>query len=141
MGVTMAVCFVCNEDRGDLALFRSKDPTNEPMRSYTDWEPCATCKKSMETGILLFEADKNGKANLEGRRAIIKEKIALDLLTDWGVDEDAIENTREKRIILVDPPLLDSIDFIWNPERYDQRVKDMLAKREQSKSDRKEEGS
>ena len=54
---SLAVCFWCGKERGDLVLFgRMKNDAEAPLHMVVDFEPCEHCRKEMAQGFTLIEA-------------------------------------------------------------------------------------
>lgn len=78
---TMPQCFVCGEDKGEIALLGNAYKEEAPMKMVLDIKPCDKCTdKYLKEGVLLVEADrqygKNGKPKMTptGKFAIIKDQ-------------------------------------------------------------------
>lgn len=55
---TLAVCFWCGEERGDIALLGrigGREDREAPRRSVVDFQPCDKCRASMNSGFTLME--------------------------------------------------------------------------------------
>lgn len=56
---TLAVCFWCGEERGDIALLGrigGREDRQAPHRAVVDFQPCEKCRTSMNSGFTLMEA-------------------------------------------------------------------------------------
>lgn len=52
---TVAVCFFCWEDTGEVVLLGRSYKGKAPMRMVMDYNPCDSCKEKFEQGILFIE--------------------------------------------------------------------------------------
>lgn len=54
---SLAVCFWCGKERGDLVLLgRLKNDEEAPRYMVVDFEPCDHCREGMAQGFTLIEA-------------------------------------------------------------------------------------
>ena len=107
---TLAVCFWCGRDRGDIALLGAGCRTEAPRRMHIDYEPCVPCKTAMAQGFVCIEAQLTPTAYPPmrdsdkrdvyptGRWAVVKREAAERLLgnkahgkTRAFVDREACE--------------------------------------------------
>jgi len=53
---TMPVCFWCGQEKGDIILLGAAYKGQAPKNMLFDLEPCETCVKKWQQGIVLIEA-------------------------------------------------------------------------------------
>lgn len=88
MAPTMPVCFLCQKEKGEIALLGAawKGDREPPMKMCMDKEPCDQCKALMKRGIILISV-RNGKQDPDnpyrtGAWVVIKEEAAAKIFTD-----------------------------------------------------------
>lgn len=52
---TIPVCFLCGNEKNEIALLGASYKGEAPMRMCLDKTPCAKCKEMMAQGVLLIE--------------------------------------------------------------------------------------
>lgn len=85
---TIAKCFFCGNDRGDLLLLGAAYKGEAPKQMCVDHEPCDTCKGYMEMGIMLISV-RDGETGSEnpyrtGCISVIKEEAAKKIFNGLG---------------------------------------------------------
>lgn len=83
---TIAICFWCGKERGDIALLGriGRKDKEAPEYSVLDYEPCEECKANMAKGIAILEASTaplhDGQPEIQegvwptGRWSVIREE-------------------------------------------------------------------
>lgn len=73
---TLAVCFYCGEETGEIALLGAAYNGEAPMHMCVSVEPCKKCKEKYKDYVLLVEAknDEKGKPQPTGRWLAIKKE-------------------------------------------------------------------
>lgn len=95
---TMAVCWWCGEERGDIALLGELPNDEEaPKRTIVDLEPCDSCREKHQQGIVLVESKSSAIKDGTGRWLVIKPEV-LDKILE---DPELIANIIEQGIALV----------------------------------------
>jgi hypothetical protein len=96
---TLPVCFFCLNETGEVALLgKLPEDAEAPKHSIISMEPCADCKKQMETHVCFVEADviDNKPVRLHGYIFIPEDKV--EHMTS---DPIAIESTLKRRYALI----------------------------------------
>lgn len=86
---TLAVCFFCGENTGEIALLgRLKGDKEAPMRMIVNYEPCEACKAKFNEGVLVVEVVPEQEADTPpitegysptGRYVVLREEATSDL--------------------------------------------------------------
>jgi len=77
---TMPVCFVCGEEKGEIALLGAAYNGEAPRRMCIDKEPCDKCKKLAEQGVLMVVCKDNGQRDnpeRTGQMIVLKEEAFI----------------------------------------------------------------
>ena len=82
---TMPICFVCGEEKGEIALLGASYKENAPMHMLIDKEPCDKCKGHMKQGIILISV-KDGSSGdnpyRTGGWCVVKKEAMLNIIND-----------------------------------------------------------
>lgn len=71
---TIAVCVVCKEETGEIALLGRSYKDEAPREMVISFEPCSKCReKYLQKGVLLLEVPEDGV--ITGRLYIISNKL------------------------------------------------------------------
>jgi hypothetical protein len=108
---TLAVCFWCGKDRGEIALLGAAYKGEAPMHMVLDYEPCAACKAGMAGGITFVECSPAG----DKRRPIAKRDgkeiaptgrwlvVKAEAIERMGLEPELLAGILEHRKAYVDP--------------------------------------
>ena len=99
---TLPVCFWCGKERGEIALLGAAYKGEAPMRMVLDYEPCDTCRKGWEQGVVLFEArspgDYDKPPEFTGRFVVVKPEAIPRMFKP----DDLVAHVLERRKGIMD---------------------------------------
>ena len=71
---TLAVCFWCGKERGDIALLGAAYKGEAPTRMVIDYAPCDACKAERAKGVTLIECSGDeGDPRPTGRWCVVND--------------------------------------------------------------------
>lgn len=107
----LMVCFLCNEDTGELALLGkfSADDKEAPRRAVIDKEPCAKCREWMKKGVI-FISTKDGEEGSDnpfrtGGWCVVKDEAVSRMISN----PKTLETILKARIAFVEDAVWDKI--------------------------------
>lgn len=105
---TMTICFFCGEEKGEIALLGElPEDAEAPKYAVIDYEPCDTCKKQMDKGVVILEVTTD---SFKDNRPPIQDKLYPT--GNWAViTEEAAKKmfNTDKKALLVDKELMNAI--------------------------------
>ena len=82
---TITRCFVCGEDKNEIALLGAAYEGEAPMHLCLDKEPCDKCKEHMKQGIILIsvrDGESGDNPYRTGGWVVIKEEALKKVIND-----------------------------------------------------------
>lgn len=84
---SISVCVICGEDKNELIVpGRLKGDAEAPRRAVWNYEPCDTCKRHMELGVIVvcvnekLTTDKNNPYR-DGRIVVVKDEAIKKVIS------------------------------------------------------------
>ncbi len=87
---SISVCFVCNEDKGEILLLGYNKGKEAPMKGCYDYEPCDKCKEYMKKGVILIsvkDRDSGDNPYRTGGWVVVKRDMIRRALDGKFADE------------------------------------------------------
>lgn len=81
---TMPVCFLCGQEKGEVALLGAAYQGEAPRYMVVDRAPCERCRAHMKVGVILVEAlgESMDTAQPQGGYAVLSEEGIRKLLSE-----------------------------------------------------------
>jgi hypothetical protein len=82
---TIPQCYLCGEDKGEVALLGAAYKGQAPMHMCIDKEPCDNCKGYMKQGVIfvgVVDGANHDNPARTGRYCVIKDEAVQRMLKD-----------------------------------------------------------
>ena len=113
---SLGVCFVCNEESGEVILpGRMRGDAEAPRKAVWHKEPCPKCEKWMKAGVILISV-KDGEPDREnpyrtGGWCVIKDEA----IKRMPIDEDVRAGLLSKRMGFLEDAAWDALGIPREP--------------------------
>jgi len=103
---SIEICFLCGKEKGIILFGKMKKDAEAPKQACYNKQPCESCKKMMEQGIMFISVrDGSDKDNpyRTGKLAVVAEESVRDLFK--GKDE--LNSILNNRAVFVEDSMFD----------------------------------
>lgn len=82
---TVAVCFFCGKDTGEVALLGNAYKGEAPHRMVLNYEPCATCADHMKQGVMLISVipgESGNNPERTGHMVVVRDEFITRVMEE-----------------------------------------------------------